>query len=170
MSIIKLEMPVITQLTIHTQPMITKPMITKPMRTLFTDGMRTLATRPMISTRFLINSYTTDSIQTNQLLSGFFHKISGTSVQDPHPWLRIASHNYSEPLRSIKEVDLHTLSIMDLLNQFGYPSISGYTKCGILITIRLSYGEDITFSIGKAIPLTDNCGNQVQAHLVYSMI
>lgn len=169
-SIIKLEMPVITQLTIHTQPMITKPMITKPMRTLFTDGMRTLATRPMISTRFLINSYTTDSIQTNQLLSGFFHKISGTSVQDPHPWLRIASHNYSEPLRSIKEVDLHTLSIMDLLNQFGYPSISGYTKCGILITIRLSYGEDITFSIGKAIPLTDNCGNQVQAHLVYSMI
>ncbi|XP_071691998.1 DNA polymerase-like [Rutidosis leptorrhynchoides] len=60
---------------------------------------------------------------------------------------------------------------MDLLNQFAYPSITtGYAKFGILITIRRSYGEEITFSIGPAIPLTDDSGCLLSKSVVYSNI
>jgi hypothetical protein len=61
---------------------------------------------------------------------------------------------------------------MDLLHQFAYTSFTGYAKFGILLTTLRSYGEEITFSIGTAIPLTENdeSGNLLPKKWVYYQI
>jgi hypothetical protein len=59
---------------------------------------------------------------------------------------------------------------MDLLHQFAYTSLTGYAKFGILLTTLRSYGEEITFSIGTAIPLTDESGNLLPKKWVYYQI
>lgn len=112
----------------------------------------------------------TDRVPTDTLLNRLFLKVKSPSVQVPHACLIIASQNFTPPPPQLNEVYLHTLIIMDLLNQFAYPSITGYAKFGILITMKQSYGEDITFSIGKAIPLTDESGNLLPKSVVYSHI
>ncbi|XP_071694593.1 DNA polymerase-like [Rutidosis leptorrhynchoides] len=112
-----------------------------------------------------------DQVPTEILLNRVFNTVESTSVQDLHQSLIIATHNFREPEPLINDVDLHTLLIMDLLNQFAYPSITtGYAKFGILITIRRSYREEITFSIGPAIPLTDDSGCLLSKSVVYSNI
>lgn len=115
-------------------------------------------------------AYTTNSVTTDMLLNSFFNKIESTSQQDPNQWLIIASHYYSDPKPLVNEIYLHGLSVMDLLNQFAYPSLTGYAKVSILITVLRSYGEEITITIGKAIPLTDQSNQLLPKSVVYSLI
>jgi len=91
---------------------------------------------------------------TGQLLNRLFRKIERTAHQEPHPGLMIASHNFFEPYPIVNEIVLLSLATMDLLNMFAYPSLSGYGKFTISFTMIRSYGEEITFTLGLAIPLT----------------
>ncbi len=59
---------------------------------------------------------------------------------------------------------------MDLLIQFAYPSLSGYGKFTISFSMKRSYGEEISFTLGHAIPLTyQDCKlipmSEVYAHI-----
>ncbi|KAI3668635.1 hypothetical protein L1987_88361 [Smallanthus sonchifolius] len=63
-----------------------------------------------------------------------------TSVQDPHPGLIIASLNFKKPYPGVEETELLSLSTLDMLNQYVYPSISGYElyngSCLVQVIIR----------------------------------
>lgn len=100
-------------------------------------------------------AYTTDSVSSRPLLNHLYQKIERTTHQDPHPGLIIATHHFCEPYPLVNEIDLLCLVTMDLLIQFAYPSLSGYGKFTISFTVKRSYGEEITFTPGPAIPLTD---------------
>lgn len=99
-------------------------------------------------------AYTTDSATTGQLLNYLYQKIERTTQQDPHPGLIIASHYFFEPYPLVNNISLLCLATMDLLIQFAYPSLSGYGKFTISFTMMRSYGEEISFTLGPAIPLT----------------
>ena len=99
-------------------------------------------------------AYTTDSSTTVPLLNRLSKKIERTTYEDPHLGLIIASHHFIEPPLLIKEIDLLCLATMSLLIMFAYPSLSGYGKFTISFTMKQSYGEEISFTIGAAIPLT----------------
>lgn len=58
---------------------------------------------------------------------------------------------------------------MDLLIQFAYPSVSGYAKFTILFTMNL-YGEDITYTLGPAIPLTTEDCQLIKKNVVYAQL
>ncbi|KAK8488086.1 hypothetical protein V6N11_019756 [Hibiscus sabdariffa] len=88
-------------------------------------------------------------------------KISHTTILDPHPGLVIASLHFQEPYPLVNEIDLLSLATMDLLIQFAYPSLSGYGKFSISFTMIRSYGEEISFTLGPAIPLTYEDGKFV---------
>lgn len=88
------------------------------------------------------------------LLNRFYQKIERTTDLNPHPGIIIASHHFSEPYPLVNEIDLLCLATMDLLIKYAYPSLSGYGKFTISFTMMRSYGEEITFTIGPAIPLT----------------
>ncbi|KAI3664395.1 hypothetical protein L1987_89855 [Smallanthus sonchifolius] len=66
--------------------------------------------------------------------------IEQTSVQDPHPGLIIASLNFKKPYPGVEETELLSLSTLDMLNQYVYPSISGYElyngSCLVQVIIR----------------------------------
>ena len=115
-------------------------------------------------------AYTTDSATTGLLLNRLYQKIERTTHQDPHPGLIIASHHIFEPYLLVNEIDLLCLATMDLLIQFAYPSLSGYGKFTISFTMKRSYGEEISFTLGRAIPLTyQDCKlipmSEVYAHI-----
>ena len=117
-----------------------------------------------------MKAYTTDSASTGQLLNRLYQKIERTTHQDPHPGLIIASHHFFEPYPLVNESDLLCLATMDLLIQFAYPSLSGYGKFTISLTMKRSYGEEISFTLGPAIPLTyQDCKlipmSEVYAHI-----
>lgn len=99
--------------------------------------------------------YSTETSSLNKLFSDV---ISETTVLDPHPGLIIATHKFSGSpcYPCIDEIGLLSLATMDLLNQYAYPSLSGYAKFTISLTIRQPYGEEIRFTIGTSIPLTTN--------------
>ncbi|KAL5821138.1 hypothetical protein ACOSQ3_023020 [Xanthoceras sorbifolium] len=59
---------------------------------------------------------------------------------------------------------------MDLLIQFANPSLSGYGKFTISFTMKRSYGEDISFTLGPAILLTDQDGKLILMREVYAHI
>lgn len=100
-------------------------------------------------------AYTTTTGTTEQLyLNHLYQKVEKTRHQDPHPGLIIATHHFFEPYPLINEIDLLCLATMDLLIQFAYPSLSGYGKFTISLTVMRSFGVEITFTLGPAIPLT----------------
>ncbi|KAJ8423926.1 LOW QUALITY PROTEIN: hypothetical protein Cgig2_021619 [Carnegiea gigantea] len=93
-----------------------------------------------------MNKRTTDSaIVRNRM----YQKIEQTTLRDPHPGALPS------------DTDLLSLATMDLLIQFAYPSLSGYGKFTISFTMRRSYGEEITFTLGPAIPLTNEDGKHI---------
>jgi len=94
-----------------------------------------------------------------QIINKIIHIIKDTKVLDPHPGLIIASHNFSKPYPLINEIDKLSLATMDLLNISAYPSFSGYCTFTISLTLEKSNGEEISLTLGHAIPLTyqDNC-------------
>ena len=115
-------------------------------------------------------AYTTDSASTGQLLNHLYHKIERTTHLDPHPGLIIASHHFIEPYPLVNEIYLLCLATMDLLIQFAYPSLSGYGKFTISLTMKRSYGEEITFTLGSAIPLTYQDCKLIPKREVYAHI
>lgn len=117
-------------------------------------------------------SFTTESINkgTALLLNRMKQKINRTTRHDPHDGLIIASHHFNEPYPLVNDITLFSLSTMDLLVQFAYPCISGYAKFTISFTIKRSYGDDISFTLGAAIPLTYEDGNFIPMSDVYSQI
>lgn len=117
-----------------------------------------------------MKAYTTDSATTGLLLNRLYSQIERTTHQDPHPGLIIASHHFFEPYPLVNEIDLLCLAIMDLLIQFAYPSLSGYGKFTISFTMKRSYGEDISFTLGHAIPLTSQDCNFIPMSEVYAHI
>lgn len=113
----------------------------------------------------------TDMVHTDMLLGPFFKKIERTMVQDPHPGLIIAVHNLSKPYPIVNETSLLSLAVMDLIIQYAYPSILGYSKFTISLTVKISYGEMVTFTLGTAIPLTEaENGNLIKKNVIYSNI
>nr|QKI32032.1 hypothetical protein [Ombrophytum subterraneum] len=62
------------------------------------------------------------------------------------------THRFKKPYPNISEIEVLSLATLDLLNQYAYPSISGYGKLTISLTMKQSYGEEITFTTGSSIP------------------
>lgn len=110
--------------------------------------------RTLLSMKHDMKAYTTECATRGPLLNRFYQKIERTTHQDPHPGLIIASHHFFDPYPLVNEIDLLSLATMDLLIQFAYPSLSGYGKFTISLTMKRSYGEEISFTLGHAIPLT----------------
>lgn len=97
---------------------------------------------------------TLNTTNTKQLLNRLFQKIERTAYHEPYPGLIIASYYFNEPYPLVNEISLLSLTTMDILNQFAYSSLSGYAKFTISLTMKRSFGEEITFTLGQAIPLT----------------
>lgn len=86
-----------------------------------------------------------------------------------HPGLNVARHHFIEPYPFVKEIE--SLVTMDLLNQFGYPYMSGYAKFTLTLTILNSTtGENIISTIGVAIPLTHPNNSLIERKEVYSRV
>lgn len=117
-----------------------------------------------------MKAYTTDSATAGRLLNRLYQKIERTTHQDPHPGLIIASHHFFEPYPLVNEIDLLSLVTMDLLILFAYSSLSGYGKFTISFTMKRSYGEEISFTLGPAIPLTYHDCNLIPMSEVYAHI
>ncbi|KAL6491696.1 hypothetical protein OROGR_034165 [Orobanche gracilis] len=75
-------------------------------------------------------------------------------VCKPEDWGLILSSHEIDPGFSVNEMNLISLSIFDLLIRYVFSSVEGYSKCNILFTLVGKDGNDITYSIVKAIPLT----------------
>ncbi|KAK9741132.1 hypothetical protein RND81_03G084000 [Saponaria officinalis] len=58
---------------------------------------------------------------------------------------------------------------MDLLTQYAYPSISGYSKFTIQLTMKRSFDE-INFTLGLAIPLTFEDGEFIPKSNIYDKV
>ena len=109
--------------------------------------------------------------ETELLLNRLYQqKLEQTTHQDPHPGLIIATHNFVYPFPLINEIELLSLSIMSLLIQFSYPSLSGYGKFTISLTMKRSAGDEISSTIGPAIPLTYEDCKLIPKNEVYSHI
>nr|YP_010127582.1 DNA-polymerase-like [Bougainvillea spectabilis]QPP04906.1 DNA-polymerase-like [Bougainvillea spectabilis] len=115
-------------------------------------------------------AYSTVSSTTGLLLNRLYNKIERTTHQDPHQGLIIATHHFSDPYPLINDIDLLCLATMDLLIQFAYPSLSGYAKFTLTFTMIRSNEEEISFTLGSAIPLTHQDGKLIPMSDVYSHI
>nr|YP_010352581.1 hypothetical protein MFQ53_mgp44 [Bidens parviflora]UIR98934.1 hypothetical protein [Bidens parviflora] len=100
----------------------------------------------------------------------FLSLVEQTRVQDPHPGLIIASLNFKKPYPGVEETELLSLSTLDMLNQYVYPSISGYGKFTISLKMNQSFGEEITYTLGCAIPLTSNDGTLLPKNEIYARV
>ena len=113
---------------------------------------------------------TTDRTTTGALLNSLFLKIERTSHQDPHPGFIIASHHFCDPYHLVNDINQLCLLTMDLLIQFAYPFLSGYGKFTISFTLKRSYGEELEYTLGPAIPLTNDDCKLIPMSEVYSHI
>lgn len=105
-----------------------------------------------------------------ELLNRFYQLIELTTHKDPHPGLIIAIHHFFEPYPLAQEIDLLSISTMDLIIQFVYPKLSGYAKFTISFTMKQDYGEEITYTLGSAIPLTYEDSKPISQSEVYNLI
>lgn len=131
-----------------------------------------------------MRSFTTDCGQSETvlLLNRLFSKIEQSTLKEPHPGLLIATHHFRSPYPQCNEISLLSLVTMDLLIQFCYPILSGYSKFTIIYSIKRSYGgppsntinqsnsEEITFTTGSAIPLTYENDDLIPKRVVYDHI
>ena len=115
-------------------------------------------------TPFLINTLTSD------------FTISGPSTErrlnHPHPGLIIAEQYFDSrnpPL--VTEFQFLSLETMDLLNEYAYPSLSGYAKFTITMTVMPDRKvNEFTSTIGPAIPLTYQDSSLIPLERVYSPV
>lgn len=95
--------------------------------------------------------------------------IDWEKFKDPYLGLRIAQVGFKEPyLRGI-DCELLTLAVMRLLMKFVYNTGFEYAKFTISYVMKIPTGE-ISYTIGSAIPLVDDCGKAVPKIGVYAMI
>ena len=106
----------------------------------------------------------------SELLNRLYQQIEQTFHKDPHPGLIIAIHNFNKPYPLVTEIALLCLATMDLLIQFAYPKLYGYAKFTISFTMKQSYGEEITYTLGPAIPLTSEDCQLIPMSDVYFLI
>ncbi len=86
--------------------------------------------------------------ETSLLLSKFYFKVEKESTYHvPHPGKIITSHKFKEPYPIVNKTSLLSITIMDLLTQSAYPSISEYSKFTIKIIMKRSFDE-INFTLG----------------------
>lgn len=123
--------------------------------------------RSLLTMKHKMMAYTTDSATIGQLLNSLDQMIERTTHQ---PGLIIASHHFCEPYPIVNQVDRLCLATMDLLIKFAYPSLSGYGKFTISFTMIRSYGEEISFTLGAAVPLTYQDGTLIPIGEVYAHI
>lgn len=72
-----------------------------------------------------MSASTTDSAQNETVLllnRMYQQKIEGTTHQDPHPGLIIATHHFVYPYPFLNEISLLSVATMSLLIEFAYPS------------------------------------------------
>lgn len=104
------------------------------------------------------------------LLNKFYNTVEKESTYHvPHPGKIIASHKFNEPYPIINETDLLSIAVMDLLTQYAYPSISGYSKFTIQLSMKKEFDE-IGFTLGVAIPLTKEDGELIPKSSIYDQV
>lgn len=109
------------------------------------------------------------------LVEELYGEMKNTIVLNPHPGLIIATHCFRTPYPLINQNMQLSLSTMDLLILYAYPYQFGYAKFTILLTMMKSYGANVTFTIGNAIPLTLVDGefipkSEIFAHIMASLL
>lgn len=103
-------------------------------------------------------------------LNTFYRKVKNESTYHvPHPGKIIASHKFNEPYPIINETDLLSIAVMDLLTQYAYPCISGYSKFTIQLSMKKEFDE-IDFTLGPAIPLTFEDGEWIPKSSIYDQV
>lgn len=108
--------------------------------------------------------------ETSLFLKKFYSKVEKESTYHvPHPGKIIAEQNFREPYPLVNETDLLSITVMDLLNQYAYPFISGYSKLTIQLTMKRLF-DDISFTLGKAIPLTFEDGKLIPKSNIYEEV
>ena len=80
-----------------------------------------------------------------------------------------ASTSFMEPYPRIIDYEVLILSFIQLLEQYAYNIDSEYLKFTMGYKMHLPTSYDITYTLGKAIPLCDPLGNRLQKRKV-SMI
>lgn len=87
----------------------------------------------------------------------------------PYPEQIIAIHDFNEPNPIISEVNLLTITVMDLLIQYAYPSISSYCKFTLQFRVKQLH-HDFDFTLGSAIALTFDDGVFIPKNQIYDQV
>ena len=103
-------------------------------------------------------------------MNNHYHRTERSEYHNPHPGLIIATHYFIEPFPIINENALLTNATMDLLIRFAYPAILGYAKFTITFTMLRSFEVEVPFTLGPAIPLTDQDEKLIPMGIVYAQI
>jgi hypothetical protein len=104
------------------------------------------------------------------LLNRLNQKIEQTRQLNPYPKLIIASHIFKNPYPLVNEVELLSLATMDLLIRFVYPFLNGYSSFTIAFTMKRPPGDEISFTLGSAIPLTNQDGSIIPYSAIFSQV
>lgn len=81
-----------------------------------------------------------------------------------------ASTSFMVPYPCITEYEVLTFAFIQLLEQYAYNIDSEYLKFTMGYKMHLPTSYDISYTLGKAIPLCDTLGNRVQKKRIYDMI
>lgn len=81
-----------------------------------------------------------------------------------------ASTSFKEPYPRIVDFELLTFAFIQLLEQYAYNIDSKYVKFTMGYIMNLPTTNDITYTLGRAIPLYDNLGNKLQKKMIYFRI
>lgn len=81
-----------------------------------------------------------------------------------------ASISFMQPYPLIVEFDVLTLAFIQLLELYAYKLHSNYVKCTMGYNMNLPTSSDLSFTLGKAIPLYDTSGCQIEKKLIYDQI
>ncbi|KAF3951624.1 hypothetical protein CMV_022749 [Castanea mollissima] len=99
-----------------------------------------------------------------------YNRTERSEYHNPHPGLIIATNYFIEPYPIINFNALLTNATMDLLIRFAYPAILGYAKFTITFSMLRSFEVEVPFTLGPAIPLTDQDEKLIPMGIVYAQI
>lgn len=81
-----------------------------------------------------------------------------------------ASSSFMDTSHSITDYGVLTLAFIQLLEQYAYNIDSSYLKFSMGYTMHLPTYSDISYTLGKAIPLCDLSGNRLKKKRISDMI
>lgn len=96
--------------------------------------------------------------------------IESVRCKTVYPGSIYASTSFIEPYPRAIDFEVVTLAFIQLLEQYAYHIDSEYLKLTIGYTMQLPSSSDLSFTLGKAIPLCDPLGNRVPKKMIYEMI